>query len=178
MKENVKTFFFEATLKRWSFTELVKESGISRERVNYYLKKLMKEKFIRRIKPKQKMPYYITNRETSKFRFEKRMYGLTLLEQSGLFEHLSSLKEIKTAILFGSFARGDWNQSSDVDIFIYGDDKNFAKGEFEHKIKREIQVFSYKNSKEIKKELDAALIPTIAQGFNIKESLEPFEVSL
>jgi predicted nucleotidyltransferase len=138
----------------------------------------MKEKFIRRIKPKHKMPYYITNRETSKFRFEKRMYGLTLLEQSGLFEHLSSLKEIKTAILFGSFARGDWNQSSDVDIFIYGDDKNFAKGEFEHKIKREIQVFSYKNSKEIKKELDAALIPTIAQGFNIKESLEPFEVSL
>ena len=171
-------FFFQDTLRRWSFTDLVNESGMSRERVNHYLKELLNEKFIKRIKQNSKMPYYVADRDSSKFRFEKKIYGLTLLEQSGLFDHLKSLKGVKTAILFGSFARGDCNKSSDIDLFIYGNDEEFIKGVFEHKIKREIQLFSYQNQKEIKRQLDPKLLPNIVQGFNIKESLEPFEVLL
>ena len=178
MIEKIKALFFHGALRRWSFRDLIQESEISRERVNHHLRELIREKFIRRVKQKGKMPYYIANRDSGKFRFEKQLHGLILLEQSGLFEHLNSLKEIKTAILFGSFARGDWSKSSDIDLFIYGDDKNFAKGEFEHKVKREIQLFSYQNPAEIKKELDPKLLLNIVQGFNIKESLEPFEVSL
>ena len=178
MIEKIKAFFFHEALRKWSFRDLIQESKISRERVNHYLRELIREKFVRRVKLRGKMPYYIANRNSSKFRFEKQLHGLILLEQSGLFEHLNSLKEIKTAILFGSFARGDWGKSSDIDLFIYGDDKNFIKGKFEHKIKREIQLFSYQNLTEIKKELNPKLFLNIVQGFNIKESLEPFEVSL
>ena len=101
-----------------------------------------------------------------------------MIAHSGLLEHLSQLPEIKTAILFGSFARGDWSASSDIDLFLYGRDANFEKGKFEHKLNREIQVFSYENQKSIKRELDPNVIPNIARGFNIKESIEPFEVIL
>ena len=41
-----------------------------------------------------------------------------MIEESGFFEHIRSLTDIKTAILFGSFSRGDWSRSSDIDIFI------------------------------------------------------------
>ena len=124
------------------------------------------------------MPYYLANRNSKKFRSEKKMYGLMLLEKSGLFEHLNSCKNIKTAILFGSFARGNWSKSSDIDLFIYGDNKEFNQEIYEMKLHREIQIFSYKNTKTLKKNLDPTVIPNIVKGFFITESMEPFEVTI
>jgi len=177
MEEKIKALFFNETLKRWHFEEIIKESRMSRERANYFLRELLKEDFIKRIKPRGKMPYYLANRDSIKFRNKKRLYGLSIIEKSGLFEHLSRIKNIKTAILFGSYSRGDWSKSSDIDIFIYGDDKDFKEAEFERRLKREIQVFSYKDAKKIKK-LDPKVIPNIIKGFYIKESLEPFRVDI
>lgn len=176
MEVKIKGLFFNESLRRWHFEDIRKETNISRERVNFFLKKLIKEKFILRIKPRGKMPYYIANTDFYHFRSEKRIHGLKMLEP--LFEHINSLKNIKTAILFGSFARGDWNKSSDIDLFIYGDVEDFEKGLLETKLKREIQLFNFKDSKRIKEELDERLIPNILKGFNIKESISPFEVSI
>ncbi len=176
--EKIKALFFEETLKHWHFEEIVKASRLSRERVNYFLKQLLKNELIIKVKPKVKMPYYIANREDARFRSEKRFYGLILIEKAGLFQHLNTLKEVKTAILFGSFSRGDWNKSSNIDLFIYGDAKDFDMIKFEKILKREVQLFEYSNASLIKKELDAKLLPNIAKGFNIKGSLEPFEVTI
>ncbi|MEK6809175.1 MAG: nucleotidyltransferase domain-containing protein [Nanoarchaeota archaeon] len=176
--KKIKEFFFNETLRRWHFEALLQESGLSRERVNHFLKELLKEKLIMRVKKKGKMPYYLANRDLAKFRSEKRLYGLTMLEQSGLFEKLNSCKGIKTAILFGSFARGDWSKSSDIDLFIYGDDTEFEKGLYEQKLHRDIQIFAYQTTAVLKKELDQTVIPNIAKGFFITESAEPFEVKI
>jgi predicted nucleotidyltransferase len=174
----VRRLFFEHSLKRWHFEDLVRTSGISRERTHFFLKKLLKEGIVKRIKPRGKMPYYISNRNSYKFREQKRFYGLRYLHDLGLFEHISSLKKIKTAILFGSFARGDWNHSSDIDLFVYGEDTDFDRAKFEKLAKREIQLFSYKSSKDVSQDLDVHLVPNIVKGFNIKGSMEPFEVTL
>ncbi len=176
--EEIKGLFFNEALKRWHFEEIVRASKMSRERVNHFLKRLLKEEYIKRVKPKGSMPFYIADRDSIKFQSEKRLYGLALLEKAGLFKCINSIKGIKTAILFGSFARGDWGKSSDIDIFIYGNDKDFNRGEFETKTKREMQLFSYQTPDKIKRELDPKLIPNIVKGFNIKGSLEPFEVSI
>ena len=171
MKE-IKQMFFNDTLRRWYFEDIIKESKISRERVNYFLKQLLKEDLIKRIKPRDKRPYYLANRDSSKFRNEKKLYGLNLLNKSGLFEHLNDIKKIKTAIIFGSFSRGDWGKSSDIDLFLYGDDNEFNQTEFEKKLKREIQIF-----KDLKR-LDPKVIPNIVKGFYIKQSIEPFKVDI
>jgi len=176
--ESLKAVFFNESLRRWHFEVLLKELGISRERLNYFLKKLVKERMIRRIKPKGKMPYYIANRESARFRLEKRLFGIKSLTNSGLLDHISSDDKIKTAIIFGSFARGDWSKSSDIDLFLYGDMKYFEKGKFESILKRDIQLFGYNRSNKLREELDPKLIPNIIKGFNIKGSLEPFEVIL
>ncbi len=174
----LKQFFFEQTLRHWHFEDIRKASELSRERVHFYLKELLREGFVQKIKPRRKMPFYLARYEDEAFRMQKRLYGLFMLERSGLFVHLLSLKNITTAFLFGSFARGDWNPSSDVDLFLYGDDSHFEKGLFETKLKRELQVFSFTKAKEVKKSLEPALLKNIAKGFNIKGSLEPFEVSI
>ncbi|MBU2637972.1 MAG: nucleotidyltransferase domain-containing protein [Nanoarchaeota archaeon] len=178
MENRIKPLFFNETMRRWHFEDIVKASGLSRGRANYFLRQTLKERLIYRVKPRGRMPYYIASRDSPKFRAEKRMYGLSLLGQSGLFEGISADSGIKTAIIFGSFSRGDWNKSSDIDVFIYGDDRNFNKAEFERKTKREIQLFSFKDAGEMKKQLDPGLLPNIAKGFSIKESIEPFEVKI
>ncbi len=172
----MKELFFKESLRRWHFENLRSESGLSRERVAHFLKILVKEGFITRIKLRGKMPFYVANRDNPKFRVEKKLYGLNMLEDAGLLDHLSSLKGIRTAIIFGSFARGDWNKSSDIDIFMFGNTEGFEKGLFEHKLKREIQLFSFERAEEVKKELDPKLLPNIVKGIYVKESLEPFEV--
>ena len=93
-------------------------------------------------------------------------------------QYIKSIKSIKTAIIFGSYSRGDWNKSSDIDLFVFGNVGNFDKAKFELKLKKEIQVFHYTKIKKIKEKLDSNLIPNIIKGFNIKETLEPFEVRL
>jgi len=176
MKE-LKSLFYLESLRRWHFKDLIEESGLSRERVDYYLKQLKNEQFIQRIKPKAKMPYYSANLSSPSFRTGKRLYGLCILAESGLLAHLASCKGIKTAILFGSFARGDWNKSSDIDLFVYGDDKEFNQGFFEKKLCREIQILSYNNLSKIK-ELDPSLIPNILKGISLTDSLEPFKIGI
>ncbi len=176
--QDVKSLFFNESIKRWHFEEIIKDTGLSRERVSFFLKCLVKKKLIIRVKPKGKMPYYISNRDLPKFRSEKRMYGLKILEEAGLFSHISSLEGVKSGILFGSFSRGDWNKSSDIDLFVYGEIKEFEKGQMETKLGREIQIFSFKDTKKMKKELDPKLMPNIIKGFNIKGNLEPFEVTV
>lgn len=178
MEEIIKKLFFEESLRQWHFEDILKEAKISRERANHFLKILLKQKLIARAKPKGKMPHYTANISSHKFRSEKRIYGLALLEKAGLFEHLNSLTGIKTAILFGSFSRGDWNKSSDIDLFVYGNAEDFEKGKMERKIKKEIQLFSYSQPKEIRKELEPKLIPNIAKGFSIKGDLDPFKIEI
>jgi predicted nucleotidyltransferase len=107
---------------------------------------------------------------------EKRIFGLQKL--TGLFAHLNSCKDIKTAILFGSFARGDWGKSSDIDLFIYGKDDDFEVGKMELSLGREIQVFSFQEKGEVKRILDPNVVKNIAKGFNIKSNLYPIKVSI
>ncbi len=177
MENKLRPLFFSQSLRRWHFEALMKESGLSRNWTNAHLKELLKSGFVKRVKPKGKMPYYEAA-INERFRAEKRIYGLKLLEDSGLFSHINSLEGIKTAILFGSFANGFWNKSSDIDLFIFGNDADFEKGNIESKLKKEIHIFSFDNPKEIIRRLDWRLIPNIAKGFNIKGNLEPFKVEI
>jgi predicted nucleotidyltransferase len=172
MVGKLKSLFFLHSLRRWHFEDLVKESGMSRERVHFFLKELQNEGFITRVKPRGKMPYYVANVEEAGFRNQKKLHGLSLLQESGLFDHLNLCGGIKTAILFGSFARGDWGTSSDVDLFLYGDDVEFDKERFEEVLGREIQVFSDGTT------LDPHILPNIVSGFRIVEKESPFEVRI
>src|SRR3989344_6136876 len=149
-----KELFFSESLRHWHFENLIRQSNLSRERVKYFLKLLLKEGLIMRVKPRGKMPYYVANRDSFSFREQKRLFGLEKLVKCGLLEYINSHSEIKTAIVFGSFARGDWNKSSDVDIFVYGNVKNFDKQTFENRLEHEIQLFSFSHPRELKEELE------------------------
>ncbi|MDI6738417.1 MAG: nucleotidyltransferase domain-containing protein [Nanoarchaeota archaeon] len=176
-KENVKCLFFNNSTKQWHFDEIVKQSKLGRAQANAWIKLLSKEEMIKRIKPKDKMPYYVANWENSSFKAQKRVYALERLEKSGFLAHLISLEKAKTVVIFGSMARWDWYDKSDIDLFIYGNDDDLEQGKYEIKLNREIQVFSAKDKEELKK-LPAGLLKSIATGYFVKGGLDFAEVKL
>lgn len=175
-KENIKELFFNYSTKHWHFEELVKKSGLTRTNTNLWLKRLTKEGLVRRVKPKRKMPYYLANFSEIGFKMQKRLYAFQQFEKTGFLEHLSSLPKAKTVVIFGSFARADWDYESDIDLFIYGDADGFKQGKFEQILKREIQLFEYDNPQKLKRIEN--VVSNIMAGIHVKGKIEPFVVKI
>ncbi len=171
-KENkILELFFNESSKHWHFEEILKKINISRDKANKWLRKLLEESIIKKVKQKGKMPYYSGNFEHSSYKIRKRLHALTNFYRTGFLQHLINLKKAQTVILFGSFARSDWSTDSDIDLFIYGKDEDFEKGKYEIKLKREIQVFKCENKKEFE-EFRKGLFTNIITGYFVKGDLE------
>lgn len=162
--------FYNHPAKRWHFEHLVQESGLSRAQTNYWLGKSLKEGLVRRVKPKGRMPYYLANYDSPHYQNSKRLYGLQKLHESGLLDYLSSLEKAEVVVLFGSFSRWDWYDKSDIDLFIYGDVDQVSLGRFMQKLKRDIQIFSGKSSKDLS-HLGSSLLRNIIKGVAIKGTI-------
>lgn len=163
-------FLFEAS-KQWHFEEILRKSDVSRSKAVKWLTKLQNEGLIKHIRPKGKMPYYQADFDNPSYRNRKRIFALNKLFVAGLLDHLASLPKAKTVILFGSFSRSDWHTDSDVDIFIYGSDEGLDRVKYETSLKRELQVFTAANSRELKKYLNG-LLQNIINGYRIKGDIE------
>jgi len=166
-EDNLLELFFNYPAKHWHFKEIKEKVDISDTKLVKWLNRFKSESLIKRIKERGKMPYYIGNYESPDYKNRKKIFALNKLYKSGFLNHLMSLKEAKTVILFGSIARGDWYEGSDVDLFIYGDDKELDMKKYEKKLKKDIQLFSCKNKKELKR-FGSKLIRNIIRGDFIK----------
>ncbi len=173
-EEQVLELFFNEPSRYWHFEKIIKAAKISRPQASLWLKKFIKEGFIKRMKPKGKMPYYLGNHEHPNYQNSKKLFALKELHGSGLLNHLTSLKGIKAAIIFGSFSRWDWYAESDIDLFIYGDLKGLELGKYQFKLHREFQLFTGKNEKDLKR-YGPGLLRNIIKGISIKGSI-PMEV--
>ena len=122
------------------------------------------------------MPYFISDFESPNYRNKKRLYALSRLYETGLLNHLTMLKKAKAVVLFGSFARADWYEDSDIDIFIYGEDEGFEPYIYQPKLKRNIQSFVVKDNKDVKK-FTPQFMHNLTQGYVVKGKLDFLKVS-
>lgn len=174
-KDTLLELFFNSP-KYWHFEELRKKARISRPQLARWLKILEKEEIIKRIKHKGKMPYYVQNTFNMKYQNLKKLFARKKFTESGFFDHLTSLKNAKVVVLFGSFSRWDWYDKSDIDIFIYGSDDEVEPGRYEVVFKREIQIHTAKDKKDLKK-IDK-MLPYIIMGDFIKGSVQDLGVEI
>ncbi len=173
-EQEVLKLFLDYPSKHWRFKEIHKRVALPENKTSAWLKKFIGKGLIQKIKETGKQPYYIANYLSSEYINTKKLFALNQFHQSGLLNYLSSLNEAKAVILFGSFCRGDWHQQSDIDLFIYGKIKKLNLYPFQNKLHREVQIFSCKNKKELKK-FGSYLLKSIIKGITIKGEL-PVEV--
>ena len=176
-EEDIIELFYEEPTKEWHFEEIVKKAKITRSKADRWLKRFIKEGLIKRIKERNRMPYYTADFENPSYRNKKKLFALNRLYDCGLLNHLSSLKKARTVIIFGSLVRSDWYKDSDIDIFIYGNPEGLKTADYETKLHREIQLFICHNKKELDK-FGEGLIKNIIRGIIIKGDIDFVKVGI
>lgn len=174
-EESILELFFNEPSKQWHFEEVLKTAKVSRGKANKWLAKLVKERIIKHIKPKGKMPYFQADFDRPTYRSRKRLFSLSLLQKSGFLDHLISLPHAKTVIIFGSFVRADWYKGSDIDVFIYGGDEGLDTWRYCKKLHRNIQVFVASDTAELEK-MGPGLLRNILEGVLIKGKIDFVQV--
>lgn len=132
--------FFYSGLNRVQTSQITKKTGYDFKTVKKYLKHLGKLSLIK-IHKDLARPTYEANYRNKFFLNIKRERMVDELFVSGLPQFLNEKLGETGCILFGSCARGDYYEDSDIDIFIQHKKIRLDVKRFEKNLKRKINLF-------------------------------------
>lgn len=171
--QKVEEVLFKYPEKEFSLSDMAAEAGVAKANIGKILEHLQafglveitKLSKIWRIKADQNDPNFIKS---------KIIYNLNLLNQSCLVESLIDYyKNPKSIILFGSFRKGEDISTSDIDIAIEYDTKDYKVAslkelsELEKFLCRHIQIHLFN-----RKNVDINIFNNIANGIVLYGFLE------
>lgn len=149
--------------------EISRMTKIAPLSVMNYLKEFEEEEIIRKT-TKRKIPFYKANRDDENFVFYKKISILDELHFSGVVNKLWDKLSPEVIVLYGSHARGEAIENSDVDLFIIGKERKVDLSKFEEKLGKEIHLMFESDFKKISKELKNNLL----NGIVLKGYLKVF----
>ena len=149
--------FLDNPTESFRLRELSRLSKISPVSVINYLKEFEKEELIKSYK-KREIPFYVAERDNEKFILYNKISIIYELNTSGLVDFLWDKLSPDAIILYGSHAKGEAIETSDIDIFVIGKEKKLNLDEFEKKIDKRIHLMFDDNIKHVPKELKNNLI--------------------
>ena len=136
-----------------------------------YCKELEKEGILT-INKTGSVIFYTASRSETYF-LEKKLYNIKQLYESGLINYLKVELSNPVIVLFGSYAKGEDTEKSDIDLYIETPSKKQVNLEkFERLLKRKIQIFQNKNIKEI---TNPHLANNIINGITLNSYVEVFK---
>jgi predicted nucleotidyltransferase len=161
-----------------------KKAGQKQIVLNYIIKNPMKNT-VRTIAAKTKLPkstvqYYLQQFKEEKLiskenqwldtwenRIHKQHLFVHKLINSGLIEYLEEELAPSSIILFGSFAKGEYVQESDIDIFVEGArKKKLSLVKYEKKLNHKIDLFVENSIDKVPKNLRNNIVNgTVIRGY-------------
>lgn len=136
---------------------------------------LAKEELI--IKERDKETRFVSiraNTENRLYKIRKQYYNVMKLYTSGLINFLNEAYSYPTIILFGSYAKAENDENSDIDLFIIADTKKrIDLSSFENILETEIQMFIH-TKEELKKlkKTNSQLINNVLNGYKLEGYIE------
>ena len=152
----LKIFLFNPT-EEFRLRELSRLSNISPPSVMSYLKGFEKDGLIKFLN-KRGIPFYKSEINNEKFREYKKISIFFELNDSGLADFLWDELSPRAIILYGSYAKGESIEDSDLDLFIIGKEKKINLDKYEEKLGLSIHLFFEDDVKKIPKELKNNII--------------------
>ncbi|MBU0979741.1 MAG: nucleotidyltransferase domain-containing protein [Nanoarchaeota archaeon] len=142
IKQRILEYFFMNPTARLRVRQIERVVDVPLPSAIRYTKELMNEGLLKIVEVAA-VRAYAADRASQSYRLEKTFFNIRRLHESGLVEHLRKELDNPTIILFGSYAKGEDTESSDVDLFIKT--RGSAKVDmepFEKKLNRTIQLFT------------------------------------
>lgn len=172
IKQTIREYFFIKPDSKLRVREIERTLKLSLPSVIRYCRELEKEEILAIAKTGD-VNFYTANRASEKFLLVKRLYNIKQLYESGLIEYLRQELSNPAIVLFGSFAKGEDTEESDIDLYIETPSKKKVSLEkFENILKRSIQVFQHKNLNEIS---NPHLANNIINGITLNNYIEVFK---
>ena len=109
---------------------------------------------------------YKANFDDENFRFYKKILNIISLKESGIIKELENKASPDFIVLFGSHAKGEDTEESDIDLFLLAKEKKVDLNNYGKKLNRKIQLFFSEDLNKLPKELqNNVLNGTILSGF-------------
>jgi len=163
-KYNLLKVFLDNPTESFRLRELSRMSKLAPLSVSNYLKEFEKQDLIKKY-VKRDIPYYISQRDNKNFILYKKLSIIYELNESGLVDYLWDTLAPETIILYGSYAKGESIEDSDIDLFIIGKETKLDLEKYEKVLGKNIHLM-FNKLKNIPNELKNNLINgTILKGY-------------
>ncbi|MFC1682364.1 nucleotidyltransferase domain-containing protein, partial [Nanoarchaeota archaeon] len=117
VKQKLKDFFFENPTIKLRVRQIERQVGVPLPSVIRYTKELEKEGILKSLQIAE-IKVYSTDRSSRNFLLEKQFFNIKRLFDTGLVDFLIEKFSNSTIIAFGSYAKGEDIESSDIDIYV------------------------------------------------------------
>lgn len=157
----LKVFLYNPT-ESFRLRELSRKVNLAPLSVGNYIRELEKEGLIK-VHIKDEIKFYTGQRDSLKFsRYQKLSIQYELYE-CGVIDKIWDELHPQAIILYGSYAKGEAIETSDIDIFIISKEKNINLSEFERKIGKGIHLMF-----KIDNKISVELKNNLANGITMK----------
>jgi len=131
--------FFEYPTRYFQIRGIAKILKIPKTTVGYHINDLIKKRLILK-NDKGVFPRFIANATSELYLFQKKQAFQRRLLESGLLDYLEEECDPRSIILFGSFAKGEYDHNSDIDLFVQSKDTSLELAKYEKKLKHKVNI--------------------------------------
>ena len=170
IKKILKEYFFTYPTAKLRVREMERKLKLPLPSVIRYCKELRQQGILATEKIGD-VTFYTASRSNT-YLLEKKLFNIRSVYDSGLIEYLKQELSNPVIILFGSYAKGEDTEDSDIDLYIETPSKKQVDLEkFKRLLHREIQVFKNRSIKDIP---NHHLANNIVNGITLNNYLEVF----
>lgn len=171
IKNKIKEYFYINPTIRLRVRQIERNAGTALPSAIRYAKELEKENILKSVSIAG-VKLYTTDRTSESYLLEKKQFNIKELFNSGLIDYIKHEYNNPNIVVFGSFMRGEDTEKSDIDLYIEYNGKIKGLKKFEKRLKRNIQLFCFKNIKQIK---NKELANNIINGITLNGFVEVFK---
>ena len=172
IKGQIKEHFFINPTSKLRVRQIERKLNLPLPSVIRYTRELEKESILQRVII-GKVVFYSANRSSKYFLLEKKLFNIKSLYLSELVDFLMKELSNPLIVVFGSYAKGEDIENSDIDLYIETPSKKkIALKKFENVLKRKIQIFAYSSMQKI---TNKHLANNVLNGFILNGFIEVFK---
>jgi len=171
IKKLIKRYFYLHPTAKLRVRGIEREAKVPLPSVIRYVKDLESEGILKK-NILGDVVFYSANRSSPNFLRKKASFNLNELFESGLVDSLIENFSNPIVICFGSYAKGEDIESSDIDIYLETQSKKgIDLSTYEKKLSRKIHVFKHRSIRRIK---NKELMNNVVNGVILNGFLEVF----
>lgn len=151
-QKEVEELFLENPGKEYYLRQIARLTKTPKTSVSRILSDLIKNKIVKR-KKDEPFDKYLSNSSDNNYVFRKKIFILEKIHYFGLLEFINNEIFPTCIILFGSCAKGEYNQESDIDLFVQTNEQKINLKKYEKKLKHKINIIFEPKINNLSKEL-------------------------